>query len=272
MPSEPRREADVACRAPGSRRRTLIDQVLHTTAHSHLLLFSNRGKVYRLRAHEVPVKERSARGTPIVNLLPLSPSESIQAIVETRTFDPDRVSRVRHQVRSGEEDRRFPNTTSRVEKASSRSTCNDGDELVRVDPTAGDDDVFMVSSTGLAIRFAEAEVRPMGRSAAGVRGMRLRAGDEVVSCDVAREGVDLLIVTDAGYGKRTKLDHFNAQVARRPRCAGHQADPAAWGRRGGAHGLTRRRDHRRLFCGSDDPYGGARDRGSEAEMPQECGS
>jgi DNA gyrase subunit A len=70
----------------------------------------------------------------------------------------------------------------------------------------------MVSKRGTAIRFAESEVRPMGRGAAGVRGMRLRAGDEVVSCDVARDGVDLLIITDAGYGKRTKLDHFNAQT------------------------------------------------------------
>jgi len=89
---------------------------------------------------------------------------------------------------------------------------NEGDELVRVVRTSGADDLLMVSKRGVAIRFAESEVRPMGRSTAGVRGMKLRPGDEVVSCDVAREGVDLLIVTDAGYGKRTKLDHFNAQT------------------------------------------------------------
>jgi DNA gyrase subunit A len=89
---------------------------------------------------------------------------------------------------------------------------NPGDELVRVIKTAGDEDLLLVSKAGMAIRFSESEVRPMGRSAAGVRGMRLRAGDELVSCDVAREGVDLLIVTDAGYGKRTKLEHFNAQA------------------------------------------------------------
>ena len=193
------------------KEEDLIDQVLHTTAHSHLLLFSNRGKVYRLRAHEVPVKERNARGTPIVNLLPLEPAESIQAIVETRTFDPDQ-----YLV--------FATKTGQVKKTAfseydkSRRegfiaiNLNEGDELVRVVRTGGDDDLLMVSKRGTAIRFAESEVRPMGRSAAGVRGMRLRAGDEVVSCDVARDGVDLLIVTDAGYGKRTKLDHFNAQT------------------------------------------------------------
>jgi DNA gyrase subunit A len=172
------------------KEEDLIDQVLHTTAHSHLLLFSNRGKVYRLRAHEVPVKERNARGTPIVNLLPLEPAESIQAIVETRTFEYDKSRR----------------------EGFIAINLNEGDELVRVVRTGGGDDLLMVSKHGTAIRFAESEVRPMGRSAAGVRGMRLRTGDEVVSCDVARDGVDLLIVTDAGYGKRTKLDHFNAQT------------------------------------------------------------
>jgi DNA gyrase subunit A len=157
------------------------------------------------------VKERNARGTPIVNLLPLEPSESIQAIVETRTFDPDQ-----YLV--------FATKTGQVKKTAfseydkSRRegfiaiNLNEGDELVRVVRTSGDDDLLMLSKRGTAIRFAESEVRPMGRSAAGVRGMRLREGDEVVSCDVAREGVDVLIVTDAGYGKRTKLDHFNAQT------------------------------------------------------------
>jgi DNA gyrase subunit A len=86
-----------------------------------------------------------------------------------------------------------------------------GDELVAVLPTSGSDDVFMVSRNGATIRFSEHDVRAMGRSAAGVRGMRLRTGDEVVSCDVTSEEADLLIVTDAGFGKRTKLEHFNAQ-------------------------------------------------------------
>jgi DNA gyrase subunit A len=192
------------------KEEDLIDQVLHTTAHSHLLLFSNRGKVYRLRAHEVPVKERSARGTPIVNLLPLEPGESIQAIVETKTFDPDEY--LVFATKSGQVKKTaFSEYDKSRREGFIAINLNEGDELVRVIRTAGDDDLLMVSKRGLAIRFAEAEVRPMGRSTAGVRGMRIRAGDEVVSCDVAREGVDLLIVTDAGYGKRTKLDHFNPQ-------------------------------------------------------------
>ena len=89
----------------------------------------------------------------------------------------------------------------------------EGDELVKVVRTSGDDDIFMVSRMGMTIRFNENDVRPMGRSAAGVRGMKLKAGkgDEVVSCDVARDDVAILIVTDNGYGKRTQLDKFNVQ-------------------------------------------------------------
>jgi DNA gyrase subunit A len=193
------------------KEEDLIDKVLYTTAHSHLLLFSNRGKVYRLRAHEVPVKERNARGTPIVNLLPLEAGESIEAIVQTRTFDPDEY--LIFATKSG-----HVKKTAFSEYDKSRREgliaikLNEGDELVRVVRTTGDADLLVVSRRGMAIRFAETEVRPMGRSTAGVRGMRLRAGDEVVSCDVARGDLDLLLVTNGGYGKRTKLDHFNARA------------------------------------------------------------
>jgi DNA gyrase subunit A len=197
----------------GSRLKEedLVREVVHTTAHAHLLFFSNRGKVYRLRAHEIPIKERNARGTPAVNLLPLEHDESIQAVIDANGFQ-------------GEEFLLFATKSGQVKKTAMSEydksrregfiaiNLNDGDELVRVIRTAGDDDLLLVSKAGMAIRFAESEVRPMGRSAAGVRGMRLRAGDELVSCDLAREGVDLLVITDAGFGKRTKLDHFHNQT------------------------------------------------------------
>ncbi len=193
------------------KEEDLITEVLHTTALAHILMFSNRGKVYRMRAHEIPMKERTARGTPVVNLVSLEPDERIQAIVETKSFDPDRY--LLFATKSG-----LVKKTSFSEYDKSRRegfiaiNLHDGDELVRVLPTSGSDDVFLVSRNGVTIRFTESDIRPMGRSAAGVRGMRLRAGDEVVSCDVTRDDVDLLIVTDAGFGKRTKLDHFNAQA------------------------------------------------------------
>ena len=150
----------------------IVRNVIFTTAHAYLLFFSNRGRVYRLRALEIPERERTAKGIPIVNLLPLQNGETIQAIIDTREFPGTRylffVSR-QGQVKK----------TAFNEYDSSR---RDGlialklrpkDELVRVIETGGTDDVFIVSRGGQTIRFSEKQVRPMGRSAAGVRGMRL---------------------------------------------------------------------------------------------------
>ncbi|MDA8291074.1 MAG: DNA gyrase subunit A [Actinomycetota bacterium] len=192
------------------KEEDLVAQVVHTTALSHVLLFSNRGKVYRLRAFEIPMKERTARGTPIVNLVSLEPDEHIQAIVETKEFPADRY--LLFATKAGQ----VKKTTFDEYDKSRREgfiaiNLHEDDELVGVLATAQDDDVFMVTRNGMTIRFASSDARPMGRSAAGVRGMRLRPGDEVVSVDVTRADADLLIVTDAGYGKRTKLEHFNAQ-------------------------------------------------------------
>jgi DNA gyrase subunit A len=188
----------------------LVRHVIFTTAHAYLLFFSNRGKVYRLRAMDIPERERTAKGMPIVNLLPLQAGETIQAIIDTRDFAGERYlffATLQGQVKK----------TSFHEYDSSRRdgliaiNLRDGDELVRVIETTGTDDIFMVSRSGMTIRFAEDEVRPMGRAAAGVRGMKLRAGDEVVSVDVARDDTSILMVTEAGYGKRTQLDRFNRQ-------------------------------------------------------------
>ncbi len=192
------------------KEEDFVVEIVHTTALSHLLLFSNRGRIYRLRAFEVPVKERNARGTPVVNLISLAPDEKIEAIVETKSFDPDRY--LLFATRAG-----VVKKTPFSEYDKSRRegfiaiSLREGDELVRVLPTGAEDDVFMVTRNGTTIRFKTSDVRSMGRSAAGVRGIRLRAGDEVVSCDVAVDNADLLIVTDEGFGKRTKLEHFNVQ-------------------------------------------------------------
>jgi DNA gyrase subunit A len=188
----------------------IVRHVIFTTAHAHLLFFSNRGKVYRLRALDIPERERTAKGMPIVNLLPLQPGETIQAIIDTRDFAGER--NLFFATRLG-----VVKKTAFNEYDSSRRdglialTLREGDELVRVIETTGSDDIFMVSQKGMTIRFSETEVRAMGRSAAGVRGMKLRTGDEVVSVDVARDDVAILMVTEAGYGKRTQLEHFNVQ-------------------------------------------------------------
>ncbi len=188
----------------------IVRHVIFTTAHAYLLFFSNTGKVYRLRALEIPERDRTAKGMPIVNLLPLQPGEKIQAIIDTRDFGGERF--LFFATRKGT----VKKTTIDAYDSSRRDgiialNLRDGDQLVRVIETHGGDDIFMVSRRGMTIRFSEDDVRPMGRTAAGVRGMKLRADDEVVSVDVARDDTAILMVTEAGYGKRTQLEHYNAQ-------------------------------------------------------------
>jgi DNA gyrase subunit A len=198
-------------RGANLKEEDLVKQLIHTTAHAHLLFFSNRGKVYRLRAYEVPVKERTARGTALVNLLPLEPGERVEALIDTRDFPDDRY--LFFATRAGQVKK-----TNFAEYDKSRRegfiaiNLRENDELVGVIQTSGSDDIFMVSRLGMTIRFSEDDVRAMGRDAAGVRGMALRDGDEVVSLDPARDDASILMVTDAGYGKRTQLYHFNRQI------------------------------------------------------------
>ena len=193
------------------RDEDYVEHLLVTTAHSYLLFFSNRGRVYRLRAHEIPMLDRTARGTAIVNLIALAPEEHIEAIIDTRTYEDG--AYLFFATRRG-----VVKKTKMSEYDSSLRTglialnLRDDDELVRVVQTSGTDDIFLVSRDGMTIRFSEADVRAMGRAASGVRGMRLKNDDDgVVSCDVARDDAVMLFVTASGHGKRTRLDAFNPQ-------------------------------------------------------------
>ena len=189
----------------------IIRHVIFTSAHAHLLFFSNRGRVYRLRAMDIPERERTAKGMPIVNLLPLQADEYIQAIIDTREFAAERY--LMFATRKGTVKKTaFDAYDSTRRDGLIAINLNEGDELVRVIETSGTDDILMVARSGMTIRFNESDVRAMGRSAAGVRGMKLRSADDaVVSCDVARDDTAILIMTESGYGKRTQLDKFNTQ-------------------------------------------------------------
>jgi DNA gyrase subunit A len=192
------------------REDDYVTRILHTSAHAYLLFFTTKGRVYRLRAHEIPERDRTARGIPIVNLLQLQPGETVQAIIDTRDYETNRY--LFFATRDGTVKKtRFTEYDSSLRAGIIAINLRDDDELVRVIPTNGSDDIIMVSRSGQAIRFGEDDVRPMGRAAGGVRGMRLRPGDVVVSCDTVRPDADLLIVTAAGYGKRTDLDAFRGQ-------------------------------------------------------------
>ncbi len=193
------------------RDEDYVEHLLTTTAHSYLLFFSNRGRVYRLRAHEIPMKDRTARGTALVNLISLQPDEHVQAVIDTRTYEEG--AYLFFATRRGVVKKtRMSEYDSSLRTGLIAINLNDGDELVRVVQTTGNDDIFMVSRDGMTIRFSEDDVRPMGRATAGVRGMRLKNGDDgVVSCDVARDDAVMLFVSSSGHGKRTRLDAFNRQ-------------------------------------------------------------
>ena len=187
----------------------ILVRVLTTTAHSYLLFFTNRGKVYRLKAYQVPMMERTARGTAVVNLLQLEPDEVVEAVIDTQEFAADQfllfVTRkgVVKKTAFSEYDKNRTNGLIAI-------NLRDQDELVRVIQVRSDDDVVLVSSAGQAIRFAGDQVRPMGRSAAGVRGMKLRTGDVVVAAAATSENDQryLLTVTEGGYGKRTPIEAY----------------------------------------------------------------
>ncbi|HEY7134837.1 MAG TPA: DNA gyrase subunit A [Acidimicrobiia bacterium] len=193
------------------RDEDYVEHLLMSTAHSYLLFFSNRGRVYRLRAHEIPMKERTARGTALVNLIALQPDERIEAIIDTRTYEEG--AYLFFATKKGiVKKTRMSEYDSSLRTGLIAINLRDDDELVRVIQTRGSDDIFMVSRAGMTIRFSEDDVRAMGRATAGVRGMKLKnEQDAVVSVDVARDDAVILFVSSGGYGKRTKLDRFNSQ-------------------------------------------------------------
>ncbi len=192
------------------RDEDFVDQILHTTTHAYVLLFSNRGRVFRLRGHEIPMKDRTAKGTAIVNLLNLSPGESIQAIVTTKDFPDDKF--LVFATKNG-----TVKKTAFSEYDKSRRegwiaiNLREGDEVVRVVATSGTDDLMMVTYRGVSIRFSETEVREMGRDATGVRGVKLKDDDRAISLDVVSDDADLFLVTNTGFGKRVKTERFNRQ-------------------------------------------------------------
>ncbi len=185
-----------------------LTHLIQTSAHSYLLFFSTRGRVYRLKAHEIPVATRTARGTAIVNLLPLQDDETIQAIIDTRDYETKRFlffATAKGRVKKT----RFNAYDSSLRAGLIAIKLNDDDELVEVIPTNGVFDILLSSRFGQTIRFKEDQVRAMGRNAAGVLGLKFKKkGDAVVACDVALDGATLLHVTERGYGKRTSVDDY----------------------------------------------------------------
>ncbi len=192
------------------KEEDFVEQIVHTTTHAYLLLFSNLGRVFRLRGHEIPIKERTAKGTAIVNLLNLQPNESIQAIVTTSDF-PDDKFLVFATANGTVKKTPFSEYDKSRREGWIAIKLREGDEVVRVVATSGADDLMVVTFRGMSIRFSESEVREMGRDATGVRAIKLRTDDKAISLDVVRDDADLFLVTDTGFGKRVKTERFNRQ-------------------------------------------------------------
>ena len=196
-------------RGAAVREDDVVEHVLHTSAHAYLLFFTNRGKVYRVRAHEIPRKDRNAKGVLIQSVLPMDGDEVIEAVIDTRDYETHRhlvMFTKRGQVKKS----KFTDYDSRNQVLVAIKL-QDDDEVVAVRATSGENDLLMFTKNGQGIRFSEKDARPMGRASQGVRGIKLREGDEVVAAATAEEGSEVLLMTSGGYAKRTNLEHFRRQ-------------------------------------------------------------
>src|SRR3954453_16934393 len=185
-----------------------IETLFVASTHDYILFFTNVGKVYRLKVHELPLGSRQSRGRAIVNLLPFRQGEYVRAVVQTRNFEEAKylVFGTKNGVVKKTELKSY-NTSLKADGIIAIKM-REGDELVGVRHSTGDDDVLMISKLGQAIRFNEKEVRSMGRDASGVQGMKMRGDDEVISLNIAQDDSDLLVVTENGYGKRTRISDY----------------------------------------------------------------
>jgi DNA gyrase subunit A len=185
-----------------------IEHLFVCSSHDYLLFFSNRGKVYRSKVYELPEAQRTAKGRALVNILPLSEGERIQAVLSTRDFSETKY--LVFATRNGTVKKTELQTYNTPIKADGIIAINirDDDELLAVRAIDPEDEVIMVSRAGLTVRFAESDVRAMGRDTTGVRGMDVGKGGQVIAMDVARDDMDLLVVTENGYGKRTQISQY----------------------------------------------------------------
>ena len=187
-----------------------IADLLMTTTHHYVMFFTNYGRVYRLKAYEIPEASRTARGTAIINLLQLNPGEKISAIIPVKDYEDDK--NLFMVTRKGIVKKTPVMEYSNVRKNGLAAiNLRDDDELIEVKITDADTDLFLVTRHGMCIRFKETDVRATGRMSMGVIGMNLDDGDEIVGMQLDSQGDSLLIVSENGMGKRTYLEEFSVQ-------------------------------------------------------------
>jgi DNA gyrase subunit A len=193
-----------------TKEEDFVEHLFTSTNHHYLLFFTNRGKVYRTKVYDVPEASRQAKGTAIVNLLYITGDDTIRTVIPVRSFDEGQF--LLTVTRNG-----IMKKTSLTEYNTSRKdgiialTLDEEDELIGVQLTTGEDEVLLATHHGMAIRVSETDVRGMGRTARGVKGINLGAGDMVVGVENLKSGEDLLVITEKGFSKRTRLAEFRNQ-------------------------------------------------------------
>ena len=187
-----------------------VEELFMTNTHHYLMFFTNTGRVYRMKAYEIPEASRTSRGTAIVNLLQLMPGEKISAVIPIEKYNDDEYLLM--ATKKGLIKKTPIKEYANVRKTGLAAiTLREEDELIEVKYTDSDHDIFMITKYGQCIRFNESDVRPTGRTSMGVRGMNLVDRDEVIGMQIDSQGTDLLIVSEYGMGKRTSIDEFTAQ-------------------------------------------------------------
>ncbi|MDO5713940.1 MAG: DNA gyrase subunit A [Tissierellia bacterium] len=207
---KPQRRGGQGIAALTKRDEDFVSDLYITSTHDTILFLTNRGKVYSLKAYEIPETGRQARGTAIINLLPLEQGENISAVIPISEFkEEDNLVMI---TKNGTIKKTALEEFSNIRKNGIIAiTLKEDDELISVRQSSGGDEFILVSENGKAIRFSEADVRVMGRSAQGVRAIELEDGDKVVAVDIAMDDKYLLVISENGYGKMTKLSEYKVQ-------------------------------------------------------------
>lgn len=187
-----------------------VEHLFITSTHNYLLFFTNKGKVYRLKVYEIPESGRQSKGTAIINLLFITGDEQITTVIPVKEFTTGSYLLAATKLGVVKKTELVQYDTQRKDGIIA-ITLAENDELIGVQQTDGNQEIILVTREGMAIRFNEQDVRPMGRTAQGVRGIDLKGDDVVVGMDIVREGSQLLVVTDMGHGKRTPVEDYKTQ-------------------------------------------------------------
>ncbi|MDR1773363.1 MAG: DNA gyrase subunit A [Clostridioides sp.] len=193
-----------------TREDDFVKDLITTTTHSKLLFFTNRGRVFRINAYEIPEGKRQSKGTAIVNLLQLAPGEKIATLISIDVSSDNKY--LLFATKNGIVKKTSKDDFKNISKSGLIAIgLRDGDELISVKITNGEQDVILVTENSMSIKFNEKDVRDMGRTAMGVKGISLKENDKVVSMNICSEGKDVLVVSENGFGKRTDLDEYKTQ-------------------------------------------------------------